>query len=397
MKKFIYLCGMMLLSLDIMAQIDLNDQNWDTLFIENFSGNNRSWGGDFIEYQSGIPNFQPVWRCYYDEWDSGVTLGHQLHHVFQRSQCLFQPQEGHLHIIGDYKGDTPLQCGTYELPFPSWHYYNCDTTHKWLYYYSGCIETLEKIKYGYFEIRCQLPIHQGAFPAFWLWDANDSNTNDKHYEEIDIFEFSWEYEDYSLLGYHSPNPHGAGNPYCFTSGLYYCDTAAYLGTETSQARLYPMINDSLSHWHTFSCEWMPDHILWYCDGNLIDEYHNPDSIPHHPLTLKANYSIDRYALINYNDNSLPEWKESDTFVIDYIKVYQLDWKCNTDEVIAQQSDLNSFEYGVKRSIAITSTIEPVCIGSTDKVTFRTSNYFEITGPFQVDNGGELTIIMQSCP
>ena len=23
--------------------------------------------------------------------------------------------------------------------------------------------------------------------------------------------------------------------------------------------------------------------------------------------------------------------------------------------------------------------------------------FEITGPFQVDNGGEMTVIMQSCP
>ncbi len=32
MKKFIYLCGMMLLSLNMMAQIDLNDPNWDTVF-----------------------------------------------------------------------------------------------------------------------------------------------------------------------------------------------------------------------------------------------------------------------------------------------------------------------------------------------------------------------------
>ncbi len=397
MKKFIYLCGMMLLSMNMMAQIDPYDKNWDTLLIEDFSGNNRGWGRDFIEYLYGDSNFQPVWRCYYNEWNSGVTLSHNLHHVFQRSQCVFQPQESNLHIIAEHKGDTTLRCGTYELPFPSWHYYHCDTTHKWLYYYSGCIETLKKIKYGYFEIRCQLPIHQGAFPAFWLWGADKSTPEDKYYEEIDILEFSWEFEDPDFMGWFSPNPHGAGNPYCFTSGLYYCDTATYHGRETSQARVFPMINDSLSHWHTFSCEWMPEHILWYCDGNLIDEYRNPDSIPHHPLTLKTNYSIDRYALNNHNNNSLPEWKGTDTMVVAYIKVFQLDWECNIDEVITCQSDIDGFDFGVKKSITITSTIEPVSIRNANKVTFRATDSFEITGSFQVDSGGEMTVIMQQCP
>ena len=31
------------------------------------------------------------------------------------------------------------------------------------------------------------------------------------------------------------------------------------------------------------------------------------------------------------------------------------------------------------------------------VTFRATDYFEITGPFQVESGGELTVIMQECP
>ena len=43
MKKFIYLCGMMLLSLNIMAQIDLNDRNWDTVLIENFDESSSYW------------------------------------------------------------------------------------------------------------------------------------------------------------------------------------------------------------------------------------------------------------------------------------------------------------------------------------------------------------------
>ena len=142
---------------------------------------------------------------------------------------------------------------------------------------------------------------------------------------------------------------------------------------------------------------MPEHILWYCDGNLIDEYRNPDSIPHHPLTLKTNYSIDRYALNNHNNNSLPEWKGTDTMVVAYIKVFQLDWECNIDEVITCQSDIDGFDFGVKKSITITSTIEPVSIRNANKVTFRATDSFEITGSFQVDSGGEMTVIMQQCP
>ena len=158
-----------------------------------------------------------------------------------------------------------------------------------------------------------------------------------------------------------------------------------------------MIDDSLSHWHTFSCEWMPEHILWFCDGNLVDAYFNTDSIPHHALTLKTNYGIDRYALTNYASNGTPKWKGSDTMLIDYIKVYQLNWDCDTDEVIARQSDLNGFDYAVKKSISITSAIESVNIENTNKVTFRATDSFEISGPFQVNNGGELSVIMQQCP
>ena len=389
MKKFVYLCGMMLLCLNMMAQIDPYDQNWDTILVENFDQLGRYWiDSSFISSDS-------VWKAY----SGGLTHGNANYHnkmVYQYNQCHFNEEDGYLELVAEYDKDGRIPSHQYELP------YNVSTfpIYTDLYYFSGMINHYDrqgkehaKYKYGYFEIRCKLPIHQGAFPAFWLWDAKDN----QFYEEIDIFEFSWEYEDLNLMGWHSPNPHGAGNPYCFTSGIYYCDTANYCGHATSRARVYPMINDSLNHWHTFSCEWMPEHILWFCDGILVDEYHNSDSIPHHPLTLKANYAIDRYALKNFDDDSLPEWKGSDIMVIDYIRVYQLDWDCNTDEVIVQQSDLDGLDFAVKKSISITSYVEPVRIRNTDKVTFRATDSFEITGPFQADSGGEMTVIMQQCP
>ena len=386
MKKFLYLCGMMLLSLNMMAQIDLDDQNWKCSLNEDFTTPGRYW------IDSSFLSSDSVWKAY----SSGLTHGNNKM-IYQYSQCHFNDTEGYMELVAEYDSTGRISAHDYDLPYTVHHYPTYDDLH----YFSGRIDHYDKrgadsakYKYGYFEIRCKLPIHEGAFPAFWLWNAN---TNQHYYEEIDIFEFSWEFEDPKATWQHNPHPHGAGNPYCFTSGIYYCDTANYSGNGTSQARLFPIINDSLNHWHTFSCEWMPEHILWYCDGNLVDAYYNPDSIPHHPLTLKANYGVDKYALEGHQHYGQPEWMSQDTMFIDYIKVYQLSWDCGTDETIAQQSELDNFDFAVKKSIDITSTIEPVSIGSNEKKTFRATDSFQITGPFQVDSGGEMTVIMQSCP
>lgn len=90
------------------------------------------------------------------------------------------------------------------------------------------------------------------------------------------------------------------------------------------------------------------------------------------------------------------WEESDTMIIDYINVYQLSWDCSTDEDIACQSDLDTFEHKVKKSISITSSMEDVVVSSTDTINFRVSDFFEITGPFAVQNEGILSISVHAC-
>lgn len=61
MKKFLYLCGMMLMGLNMMAQIDLNDRNWDTLFMEDFSIV-RDWSEN--KWQDGSTDATSFWRCF---------------------------------------------------------------------------------------------------------------------------------------------------------------------------------------------------------------------------------------------------------------------------------------------------------------------------------------------
>ena len=62
-----------------------------------------------------------------------------------------------------------------------------------------------------------------------------------------------------------------------------------------------------------------------------------------------------------------------------------------------QIDLNDKNWAVKKTISISSTIDDIKIDDTDKVTFRVTDSFEITGPFQVNNGAEFAVIVQNCP
>ncbi len=388
MKKFIYLCGMMLLSLNMMAQIDLNDRNWDTVFYDDFT-TSRSWD---TTYWHSIPD--SVLRAY-----SGRHVVHGREtQIYQYDHCLFDSINGVMRLVSEYDWDSLIPRHKYHLPhndtFPN-RLDHFDT----LYYFSGEIDVIsQKYRYGYFEIRCKLPQHKGTFPAFWL-HSSSKDTLDPYYEEIDIFEHSR-----NLLhsrpywpGYIPPPSSDSAR--VFTTGIYHNLTGESANQyEGSYARNFPLVlppASDLSNWHTYSCEWMPDHVFWYFDGNLVNSYFDQEHIPCHDLTLKTNYAIDRYSIKNHTD--IPLWFGSDEMVIDYIRVFQLIWECDKDEVITCQTDLNNFNYAVKNSISITSIVGQPIIDSGDKVTFRVADAFEITGPFEVNSGAEFTVIMQDCP
>lgn len=65
--------------------------------------------------------------------------------------------------------------------------------------------------------------------------------------------------------------------------------------------------------------------------------------------------------------------------------------------IMAQIDLNGFDYEVKKSISITSTLGEPVVSSSDKKTFRVTDSFVVTGPFTVNNGAEFAVIKQLCP
>lgn len=391
MKKIIYFCGMMLLSLNMMAQIDLNDSTWMNPLHEDFSIPGRFWNS------STFLSSDQLWRAY-----PGYGVSDTInHHVYQFANCHFNDIDETMELVSEY--DYYQHIPRNEYCIPTWM--STFPSSDGLFYFSGEIDYVNvasqesgDFRYGYFEIRCKLPQHKGTFPAFWL-HSQSTDTLDPYYEEIDIFEHSRNLlESYPYWPGYVPPP-TRDSARVFTTGIYHNLTGLFPNFYTeSFARNFHMVPSSsrdLSGWHTFGCEWMPDHVYWYFDGKLVNSYLDKNHIPRHSMTLKTNYAIDEYAMDH--DTHQPIWFGSGEMDIEYIYVYQLIWDCDKDETITCQSDLDGFEYGVKKSVAITSTVDEPIIGNTDKITFRISDSFEIAGPFQVESGAEFTIIRQDCP
>lgn len=402
MKKFIYFCGMMLLSLDMMAQIDLNDRNWDTILIENFDSGATYWEWDTLRF---LNKGDYKWKGFI----GGTIAPKGEHEVYQYNNCQINTTDHTMNLVAYYDSATIHQ-NHYHLPkfmLPEYggHGYPSNDS---LFYFSGALEYYKqhyvlnndenerKFLYGYFEIRCKLPQHPGTFPAFWLQDSN-RDSDDPHYEEIDIFEHTRSLLHIPPYGANPTPPPVTDSSRVFTTGIYYNNTGNKANhTDESFARNFPVIphtTTDLSDWHIFSCEWQPGSVIWYFDGSVVNQSSATDSIPHRPMYLKVNYAIDNYAC----PLNKPIWFGSDTMVIDHIKVYQLDWDCSTDEEITCQNELDNFNYSVKKSINISSTLEDVEIESGEKTTFRVIDFFEITGGFEIENGAEFTVIIQNCP
>ena len=401
-----------MLSINLMAQIDTCDHNWKVVVFDDFNQPNRQFDTTFQEplgkWISFSPILYPSGVTKYGVPNSGDTIFENQ--IYQWNHSLFDSNDSVLKLFSDFIRETPIRCNEqidyYRIPPHMFDKnYWCDNHHSKLNYYSGMIESLPggygdngntdkldrslygRFQYGYFEIRFRIPVHKGAFCGFWLWGAQLG----QYYEAIDIFEYSWDFT--GLHGQNTSHP-PFGSPRHFSSGVDF--------NHTPKGRVFtgiPEEEEDLTGWHVFSCEWLPERVTLYRDGNIISEVTGRNNIPSHPLTLKTTYAIDKYVYA-VDDSNLSDhlmWKSTDTMYVDYIKVFQLNWDCDEDKIIACQTDLDTLTFKVKKSYNITSTLGNVKVAETCNMTFRATDYFEITGPFQTDLGGQMTVIMQECP
>jgi hypothetical protein len=150
-------------------------------------------------------------------------------------------------------------------------------------------------KYGYFECRAQLQKSQGVWAAFWIQSPGISKGEDPATfgTEIDIFEYMKEAgEDLILHNLHwayGPNQKTIGGRQSHVEGL-------------------------SKGFHTFALEWTPEKYAYFVDGYKY--YEIKEAISH----------IEEYIILSMEIPSTMEaLKETvfpDTFIVDYVKVYQ---------------------------------------------------------------------------
>ena len=400
MKKIVYLCGMMLLSFNMMAQINLGD-GWTNILDEQFAGTGRSWDSSFIEQRPASlpPNatWEPKWRVNAIENKEGVTKK-KFHHAYQRCNTLFNNgvlNDNKVRLVAQcVSEEIPLECDGsyptgYELPKPSWH--RCDTAIKNIFYYSGNIQSYDcSYHYGYYEIECALPVHNGIHTSFWLWGGHEDSIADfKRYEEIDIMEYSetdWDHDEYR--GYSS----GIWFKHQSFSDSLELDHYGY--TNFHMALSEPDIRQM----HTYGCEWMPDHVVFYRDGKVTLELHDETQIPKYPKYIKTGYMIDWRATKQVTDDfydRIPEWLGPDTITINYIKAYTLNTDCQADAMVQNAQQLNQLN-SMKRSITVSNPNGIALPATTDK-TLRAADYILISGPFELAANAQLTLIVHECP
>lgn len=151
---------------------------------------------------------------------------------------------------------------------------------------SGMLNTKDVFeqKYGYFEIRAQLPSNPGMWPAFWMVPDNPMG------RELDIME--------SI---------GLRPQYDFTRAW------SEQGLQTQINALKP---GDYSGFHTYGVLWTPTTLTWYYDGYAVGQTATP-----------ADWTDQMYMIVNlgaggwggqWNDNQLPAGEQ-----IDYIRAYAL--------------------------------------------------------------------------
>lgn len=378
----------MLLNVNVMAQY-YKSSNYRVAFEDDFD-EYRTWNMDNFQDTEG------KWQAYL--YGTNLTAGSTNRNVYQPSQCIFDVDAGMAKLVADYKGEH-LTCDDVVLPtIPQGvECVDLELNSFNIQYFSGALVSVNneisyhKYKYGYFEIRCKLPVHRGAFPAFWLWEHKYENDL-KFYEEIDIFEYSWG------IAKDTPNSNGPSDNRCFTTGIYYNETGSTFIDSCRVSKVFTRVPDnspSMDEWNTFGCLWLPDRVEWYINDIMVNSYYNPDSIPKHDMHIKANYAINS----DLDDiDSFEEYTLSDTMFIDYIRVYQPICDCGTSVLIDAQSDLNNYRPGIKRSVTISSSSTvPITVGSQDNVSIIASKKITIDKPFKANAGARLEALIQQCP
>lgn len=164
-------------------------------------------------------------------------------------------------------------------------------------YTGGAISSIQKYKYGYFEMRFKANAEKGVWPAFWLYGGEPN-------EEIDFYEGKGERDDQIHLDVHCPQG---------------CDDykGGFLNLQKNWGGWLRADRSLADDWNIISGEWQEDYIKFFLNGSPVGYF-------------KGNFKTAQYLIINCavakNDGAFHPGPDSLTkfpnqFLIDYVRIW----------------------------------------------------------------------------
>ena len=341
-----------------------NDPNWELVWEENFNGdsiNSSKW------------DFAPDWgNC---ASGSVISLDQNNHVV----------SNGIVSLIT--KRDT-ASCHMWEDTI-SPTYYN-------KFFSSGCLYSKKAFKYGFFEIKSRFPIVNrnigacGMSPCFWLHPVKHWFNPMTQYSEIDVCEVRGATNTHTCNVHYSDLSHQSYYTYD-TLGPGIIDSSFHPGwslriDDTSYD--FP-VNDG--GFHTYSAEWNYQGVSLYYDNTFIRKASN-NSVFHAYNLLPLNIMVTNVANSdNFGDTVNSHTRLPYSYDIDYVRVYQL--ICDTSTVVYDIPNFNTYSYGVKKSITLTSA---TTLPTNQSIYLRAKDYIKLQNGFEVPIGSSVYLISCIC-
>lgn len=150
-------------------------------------------------------------------------------------------------------------------------------------------------KYGKIEVFAKLPEGVGTWPAIWMLGDNFPTAGWPACGEIDIME------------------HKGSDPNRIHASLHYPGFSGGNAVTSST-----VIQQASASFHLYACEWSPQSIKFYVDGNLFHTVANANNLPfNQSFFILLNQAMGG----NFGGSIDPNFSAA-TFEIDYVRVYQ---------------------------------------------------------------------------
>lgn len=367
MKKVFILLSIYIINYYTYAQTPISDKNWIVSFEDNFNENSINT----------------------NKWKLKFPWSHTESDI----ACFMT--DGNNHIVSNGILSLMVKKEDKTGVVLKWTNGILSSYSKIFHYTRGEIISKETFKYGYFEIRCKLPVLEGSGytgkglgPAVMLWptgyngdsfrDPYAPSITDVRWSEIDIFEFDAE------NNLHTCNVH--------YEDIYYNNGGDGPYWSLRQSPYSYDFQVDFSTFHKFGCEWTPNYISFYIDDKLIRTTYTEFANDLIPMNFCTGIAIPNSG---FGKNIVSNTKFPYEYQIDYIKVYKLVMDCSTD--ISQNSfNFLTFDNKVKRTITIGGGNSNCIVPLGESVSLRATQSIILNDGFEVPVGSEFIANICDC-